>query len=261
MQKHVLGCWKHDFDRMLLTCSKNMILNWIYGWTCWVTHWQPAQFRQVGSLPLNHTRVDGSWLFDNLDRQFGNVSVWTPKWTRSDGQELLLTLGATESSSWGKCLVGQKRHRNNPNTPVDITCAPTSVQVLPAIPWDKQCILILRKSNLRGSWEHWWLWRCAQDATRCRLYVGRFLSRWDLNAGLWATWKGVGTSTQRCRRHGAVCLPQWFVGLGSHTAYCQLHSSWLQSQDLLYHNMLSNIYLSLSKYLHNVSLAADSCQE
>jgi hypothetical protein len=29
---------------------------------------------------------------DNQDRQFGNGSVWTRTWTRSDGPELLITL-------------------------------------------------------------------------------------------------------------------------------------------------------------------------
>jgi len=67
MHKSILGCWKCDFDKILLTYSKNKSFIWIYGWTRWVTCWQPAQFRQVRSLPLNHTQVD----------HWGWLTTWT----------------------------------------------------------------------------------------------------------------------------------------------------------------------------------------
>jgi len=57
MQKHTIGCWKHNFDRILLTNTKNKILVWIYGWTHWATCWQPSQFRQVGRFPSNRTEL------------------------------------------------------------------------------------------------------------------------------------------------------------------------------------------------------------
>jgi len=62
IQKHIIGCWKRHFNIIQLTNSKNKSLIWIYRWTRWATRWQPAQFRRVGSLPLNRTRVDGSVL-------------------------------------------------------------------------------------------------------------------------------------------------------------------------------------------------------
>ena len=60
MQKHILGCWKRDFDKILLTYCTTMWLIWIYGWTWWATCCQPAQFRGVWSSPLKRTRVDSS---------------------------------------------------------------------------------------------------------------------------------------------------------------------------------------------------------
>ena len=62
MQKHTIGCWNRDFDKILLTNSKNNSLIWIYGWTRWATCWQPAQFRRVGSSLMNCVGVDGSGL-------------------------------------------------------------------------------------------------------------------------------------------------------------------------------------------------------
>jgi len=63
IQKHIPGCWKRDFHKILFTFSKNKSNNWICGCTCWATGWPPAQFRPVGSWPSNHTRVDSSGLF------------------------------------------------------------------------------------------------------------------------------------------------------------------------------------------------------
>ena len=74
MQKHILGCWKRDFDKILLTFSNNKSLNWIYGWTRWATGWQPAQFRWVGSLPLNRTWVDSSGVL--MTRIANLAMVW-----------------------------------------------------------------------------------------------------------------------------------------------------------------------------------------
>jgi len=82
MQKHILGSWKRDFDKILFTYSKSKSLHWIYRWTRWATQWQPAQFKCVGSLPLNCTRVDSS-------------GIWTTRTrTWSDSLEPLLTLNA-----------------------------------------------------------------------------------------------------------------------------------------------------------------------
>ena len=60
MQKVIVGCWKCDFDKILLLYSKNKSIIWIYRWTRWTTRWQPAQFRQVVRCPSNCTRIDGS---------------------------------------------------------------------------------------------------------------------------------------------------------------------------------------------------------
>jgi len=67
MQKCITGCWKHDFDKILLTNCKNKSRIWIYGWTRWATHWQPTQFRSARSIPSNRTQVDIS----------GSVTTWT----------------------------------------------------------------------------------------------------------------------------------------------------------------------------------------
>ena len=72
IQKHIIGCWKRHFNIIQLTNSKNKSLIWIYRWTRWATHWRPAQFRRVGSLHLNRTRVDGSGL---LTTRTANLAV------------------------------------------------------------------------------------------------------------------------------------------------------------------------------------------
>jgi hypothetical protein len=51
IQNVITGCWICDFDKMLLSNSKNKRTIWIYRWTNWTTHWQPAQFRWVGRFP------------------------------------------------------------------------------------------------------------------------------------------------------------------------------------------------------------------
>jgi hypothetical protein len=56
MQKHIIGCWQCDFSKILLTTYKNTSLIRINRWI----QWQPAQFRQVGSLLSNSTWVDSS---------------------------------------------------------------------------------------------------------------------------------------------------------------------------------------------------------
>jgi len=53
----IIRCWKRNFDKTLLTNCMHKCLVWIYRWSCWVTCWQPAQFKWVGSLPSNHTWV------------------------------------------------------------------------------------------------------------------------------------------------------------------------------------------------------------
>ena len=61
MPKHNIGCWKRDFNKILLTNSTNMSLIWMNGWTGCATSRQCTQFRRVGSLRSNCTRVDGSY--------------------------------------------------------------------------------------------------------------------------------------------------------------------------------------------------------
>ena len=61
-QKLINGCWKLDFDKILLTHCKYKSLIWINRWICCATRWQPTQFRQVGSLSWNRTRVSSSGL-------------------------------------------------------------------------------------------------------------------------------------------------------------------------------------------------------
>jgi len=78
MQKHIVGCWKCDFDTILFTYSRSKSLHWIYWWTRWAIRWQPTQFRLVGSLPSNRNRVASPG--------------WTKTQIRSDGPEPLLTL-------------------------------------------------------------------------------------------------------------------------------------------------------------------------
>ena len=74
MQKVIIGCWIHDFDIIvLLHCNNNSII-WIYRWTRWATHWQPAHFRRIGRFPLNHTRIDSSGVLTTQTANFGLVS-------------------------------------------------------------------------------------------------------------------------------------------------------------------------------------------
>jgi len=76
MQQHILGCWKRDFDKLLLTYSINMSLNWVYGWTRWATRWQPAKSRQVGTLPSNRIGVDSSCVFTTRTANVAKVQFW-----------------------------------------------------------------------------------------------------------------------------------------------------------------------------------------
>jgi len=59
---------------------------WIYKWTRWTTHWEPAQFRQhVDYLNLQ------SWSIDDTDIQFGYGSVPIKTRTANCGQQPLAT--------------------------------------------------------------------------------------------------------------------------------------------------------------------------
>ena len=78
MQQHIIGCWKHDFDKILLTNCKNKSLIWIYRWTLWGSRWQPTRFGHVGWLPSNHTGVESASLLTSraanvLTVQYGPV--------------------------------------------------------------------------------------------------------------------------------------------------------------------------------------------
>jgi hypothetical protein len=59
MQKQMIGYWIWDFDAILLSNCKIKSIIWIFIWTHWATHWQPVQFRLVGTFPLNLTRNEG----------------------------------------------------------------------------------------------------------------------------------------------------------------------------------------------------------
>jgi len=84
-QKHIVGCWKRDFDKILLTHCKIKSLIWIYRWTHWATRWQPALFRRVGSFPRNRTWVGSSGVLTTRTAnlapvQFGLDPDPDPEW-------------------------------------------------------------------------------------------------------------------------------------------------------------------------------------
>ena len=60
MQKVIVGCWKCDFDKILLLYSENNSIIWIYEWTCWTTRWPPTQFRWVARCQSNCNWIDSS---------------------------------------------------------------------------------------------------------------------------------------------------------------------------------------------------------
>jgi len=70
--KHIVGCWKCDLDKILLTHCKFKSRIWIYRWTRWATRWQPAQIRLVGSVPWNRTPVGSS---GSLTTQTANLAT------------------------------------------------------------------------------------------------------------------------------------------------------------------------------------------
>ena len=84
IQKHIIGCWKCHFDKILLTNCKHKCLIWIYRWTRWETCWHPAQFRCIGSLPSNRSQVYGSGVLTTQTANLSNSWVWTWMRTRSD---------------------------------------------------------------------------------------------------------------------------------------------------------------------------------
>jgi len=59
IQKEATEGWICGFDKILLLNSKNKSIKWIYLWTRWATHEQPAQLQQVGRFLLNCTQIDG----------------------------------------------------------------------------------------------------------------------------------------------------------------------------------------------------------
>jgi len=74
IQKHIIGCWKRDFDQILSTNYKNKSLIGIYRWTCWANHWQPTQSRWVGRFPSSCTEVVISGLLHT--RATNLAKVW-----------------------------------------------------------------------------------------------------------------------------------------------------------------------------------------
>jgi len=64
MHTILTGGWVCDFGKVLLSNCKRISIIWIYSSTHRTTHWQPAQFRQVGRLSSNHTQIAslGIWM-------------------------------------------------------------------------------------------------------------------------------------------------------------------------------------------------------
>jgi hypothetical protein len=91
MPKEIIGGWMHDFDLILSSNCKNKSIIWIYRWTCWMICWRPSQLRPIGRYALNRTHIHSSGVMTMWDLQFGNSSVLTSTWIRSDGLETLLT--------------------------------------------------------------------------------------------------------------------------------------------------------------------------
>jgi len=104
MQKVNTGCWINDFDKILLSCSKNKSIIWIYTWTRWTTCWEPVSIRRVRSLRSNCTRLDSSGLFITLTSN--SAMVWFrfgtgPKAThRNRLQHFLPPLGNFDTADW-----------------------------------------------------------------------------------------------------------------------------------------------------------------
>jgi hypothetical protein len=73
VQKCIIGCWKRDSDKILITNNKHKSHTRNYRWTGRATHWQHTQFRPVWSLPSNSTQVDGSGSLTTTYTQCGNV--------------------------------------------------------------------------------------------------------------------------------------------------------------------------------------------
>jgi len=65
-QKHIVGCSKCDFDKILMTTCKFKSFIWIYRWTRWATRWQPAQFWRVGSGGQPSAHIWGICLTDPM---------------------------------------------------------------------------------------------------------------------------------------------------------------------------------------------------
>jgi len=73
MQKHIIGGWICDFDKILWTDCNNKNLIWIYRWTRRETWSQPAQPRWVGGFLSNCTRVDNSVVLTTRTANMGTV--------------------------------------------------------------------------------------------------------------------------------------------------------------------------------------------
>jgi hypothetical protein len=81
-----------------------------------------------------------------------------------------------------RCKSVQKPHANLPDTPVDLTSAPKSFQILPGPPGANWGALRLCKSILRCTWNLLQFSKCIQDATRFDLYNSQILEQLRLCA-------------------------------------------------------------------------------
>jgi len=65
-KRHINGCWKLDFDKIVLTNFKYKSLIWIWWCTSWITRWQPAQFGRIQNM-LKRIRVNVlGWNLGNI---------------------------------------------------------------------------------------------------------------------------------------------------------------------------------------------------
>jgi hypothetical protein len=62
-KKCIIGCWKHDFDKIIFSNCNTKHLLWIYRWIYWTTGQERTQFRRVRTLPSNSTQgsCSGFW--------------------------------------------------------------------------------------------------------------------------------------------------------------------------------------------------------
>ena len=150
-----------------------------------------------------------------------------------------------------------------PDTPGDLTSLWKYFQTLPDPPGAKQSALRLCKSVLRGCWKHLQLWRCIQDAPS---RIVKFWSAWSRYTDQWEASREGETAARFGEIHrerprplsisaGDLMLYSWSSGSFIITTYFVfLYSSLLQSQDLLHHNIVCIISVTLYIYIQSIWL-------